>query len=346
MGCAKTKLVESGKFTVVCYEDHNNCNFLCSYFSYCTKPLQFEADTAVNHRGLLSLNYAGAETGASKIKQKFNDIHDELKKVHMPIEIVSLGFMIIWIVLLITFSLLLFLSQIYQVQCRYGKVCSTPGNGIEKLSSGCPKRWGGSWADDCCYAFCEYSDPPINGNIEYGKDECEPNRMINQQIREGKPFDQFCECKGLNTHEKREEDFYRKTNPLSEGRYINYEKCGNIKIYGDFRHLPGYYASPNFRKYVSKIICIIALILLLIQLLFSYLVTRMIKNLLNRGFEDWMSIGITVEYNPARTIERLGLNRNEYTPGHLILQLPSQQVLTNQAIQSNISNDISNFSHI
>ena len=64
MGCAKTKLVESGKFTVVCYEDHNNCNFLCSYFSYCTKPLQFEADTAVNHRGLLSLNYAGAETGA------------------------------------------------------------------------------------------------------------------------------------------------------------------------------------------------------------------------------------------------------------------------------------------
>ena len=132
----------------------------------------------------------------------------------------------------------------------------------------------------------------------------------------------------------------------SEGRYINYEKCGNIKIYGDFRHLPGYYASPNFRKNVLKIICIITLILLIVQWLFSYLVTRMLENVLNRCFDDWMSIGITIEYNPARTLEKLGFNRNEYTPGHLILQLPSQQVLTNQAIQSNISNDISSFSHI
>ena len=95
-----------------------------------------------------------------------------------------------------------------------------------------------------------------------------------------------------------------------------------------------------------KIICIIALILLIVQWLFSYLVTRMLENILNRCFEGWMSIGITIEYNPARTLEKLGFKRNEYTPGHLILQLPSQQVLTNQAIQSNISNAISSFSHI
>ena len=291
MGSNHSRRVEPNEYTVVCYEDHIDCNCLCTYLNFCTKPLKFHTNTASNHERLANLVSNGrVESGNSMVNAKFSNIHQELERrdaercFKHPI-CWSIPFWILWGVLL---GAAVYLGNAHQVQCEAGKACFSANN-TDAQELQCPST--SDWAVDCCYAYC---------------DGCNPIPLINEKIELDKPFKPECNCTEVHTQDGVE------------------KVCGKIKLYGNFKHLPGDYASPLAVSILIGICVVLFIILMIVLLMSGRYEANWVNNLLHNSLKDWILLGITVEFRVGRYDEDCG--GNEDIPGHIILRLPSTQV--------------------
>ena len=291
MGNYRSRRVEPNEVTVVCYEDHINCDWFCTGFlHFCTKDIQFNSYTACNHQGLINLVAGGSTgSGSANVKTKFSNINQELKRSNTarctkkPI-CWTIPF---WILFAAVLGVALYFRNVHELQCKAGKVC-LGGNSTHAQNIQCPST--SDRVVGCCYAFC---------------DGCNPVSTINDKIRFNRPFKPECNC--------------REVEEFDETRKV----CGKIKLYGNFKHLPGDYASPLVTNMLFGLCASTFIILTSVTAIWGRHKSKIINGVLNNCLKDWILLGIAIEYHAGRHYD----DTEEYVPGHLILRLPSAQVV-------------------
>ena len=141
MGNYRSRRVEPNEVTVVCYEDHINCDWFCTGFlHFCTKDIQFDSFTACNHQGLIDLVSGESRgSGSEKAKTMFSNINQELKRsnsascIKKPI-CWTIPF---WILFAAVLGVALFFCNAHKIQCTAGKVCSGGRNSTHAQSLQC-----------------------------------------------------------------------------------------------------------------------------------------------------------------------------------------------------------------
>ena len=310
MGCNNCKQVEPNESTVVCFTDHRNCTCFCTVFGICTKPHLFNTAGATSHSGLKAIiGGEQQELGATKIQQKFSDIHQELEKRHTNTHLFFIPFILL---IVVATGVNLYLANTYKMKCEFTKSCKDP-NSTRSTEAQCPST--SDWVVDCCYVYCYDHRESIAGFADW-KPGCHPIASINDDIQKNKPFSPECNCVNFKS-----------------GRGSRKE-CGTIKLYGDFNDVPGYYASPDVMRYLTPITTWVlpAIMIIAIILNWRYRINRK-KQIIKECLQDWQMLGIKAEYRPRRKHQR----------EHLVLHLPSLAVVPSPSpFQSNPNYGISN----
>ena len=270
---------------IVCQETQSNGILLCAVVNYFPKAPNFDTSTAKNHQGLTSFLDGGKGSGGEEVDRKFSEAHKKLQKGH-----VNTCF---WIVPIVIVTILgscavAYLQDQHKVQCRATKVCNSPNLTIGGIGE-CPTI--SDWADDCCYALCNikhYSvvhDGKGSWNGDWVKD-CRTDNKINEKLAANQPLKLECNCGTRWNYDHR--------TGLKTEQYFG---CDEAKVYGDFKHLPGFYASPQVTTAVSYVCYLLSILIVMSAYFYAWYRTKQIDGILQNHFQDWKDRGINVEYH-------------------------------------------------
>ena len=288
--------VTASSRVVICSETQSTSR-ICTVLNYCPNAPRFDITAAKNSCLFQRIFDCESGSGPIDIENKFNDIHKKLKQVHFNPYLWTIPLIL---VCAISFFALSFVGR-YQVQCRTGKVCQLPTSLIGTQGE-CPKT--DDWAIDCCYAFCDRKISSLNHSLDQ---RCFPDPILETKIRSNISVSLECYCEDCNSHES------------IRCRHNRGQTCGKTVLYGDFIHLPGFYASPNVIIPLRATCVVFIMILFLIGNLFTYCMESNIDTIIQEQFKDWEARGITVSYTPA--MRRIGKRTRE--PRRLIFTLPN-----------------------
>ena len=319
---------EGNSVKLVCPETQRNCNFCCiGVLNYCPSSPEFEVEHLKHEPRLLNLVDSTNEEGAAAVDKKFGDLHEDLQKRHVNPFLWTVPIVILGIGAIFGGQ---YLRRIYQVQCLTNNVCSPPEN-LSMIGSGqCPDTT--DWLIECCYAFCSVpehtpsdklkkssnnlTEKPIILNEDSGEsiffdnesdDNCFFDQRKNEKIKENAKIGPGCHCVEQNWME-----YPRKGKPYQERRIV----CGEVKMYGDVQHFPGYFAAPKPTRTLQTAGFFMVVLSLFFRYFYGCCRTRKMDDIIYRHFEDWNAKGINVIYQPP---QKDGCNKD---PGRITLILP------------------------
>ena len=281
--CQKTKYSISNSYTLICKEDHSNCSCLCTMFGICSKPLSFDISGIISHSGLTMM--IGGDSSGIKVREKFFNLHNDLKKRYTR---THLWLLFILILSLVASTIVFMLGNFHELRCQSSLLCTVP-NTTQGEEFNCPVE--SSWTIGCCYVYCHESRNLIDGLVP----GCHPVTKFNQDIQQKKAFNPECNC--IQTAKE------------NHGR----KRCGEIQLYGVFEKVPSHFASANIRTCIKLITGSILVSMIIANCLYNCYWIARIKKIVQYHFHDWQVHGIKVEYNP----------RKKHQSGHLALNLPS-----------------------
>ena len=129
---------------------------------------------------------------------------------------------------------------------------------------------------------------------------CFPDEALDEHIRSNTPFGLSCGCKPCNHCEKTK------------------SRCGRVNYYGDFKDLPGTYASPHVTGTLKAACAVVPFVIASFGFLYACVKSRKVEPIIQDHFTDWKERGVEVDYQSPRVI-----GRRQKQKGGIIFSLPT-----------------------
>ena len=281
--CQKTKYSTPNSSTLICNEDHANCSCLCTMFGTCSKPLSFDISAIISHSGLR--NVIDGNSSGVKVREKFSNLHNDLKKRH---RLTHLWLLFTLILSFVASTIVFMLGNFHELRCQSSVLCTVP-NTTQGKEFNCPVE--SNWTIGCCYVYCHESRKSIEGFVP----GCHPVIEFNEDINQNKAFNPECNCI-----------------EAPKGKHSR-KRCGEILLFGVFEKVSSHFASPNVIIYLKYITGFILVLMIITNCVYNCYWIARIEKMVKYHFDDWQLHGIKVDYNP----------RKKHQLGHLTLRIPS-----------------------
>ena len=304
---SNTQTAQGNPHVIVCQETQRTLTLCCTVINYCPKAPNFDTSAVKNHQGLTNFLDDGRRSGGAEVERKFSEAHEKLQRGHVNMYLWTVPFIMVGIFGIVAACIL---HGKHQVQCRTTKICNPPNFTVGGMGE-CPTV--SDWAVDCCYVFCNtwiQNDENALYQISYGgKEDCQPDINFNKYIEANQAFGLDCYC----TYEEIIIPSYSSDSHRIRTSLI----CGEAKVYGDFKHLPGFFASPHVTTLVFQTCCLLIPLIILTASFYAWYRTSRIDGILQNHFQDWRERGINVQYHRPRRLKE---------PGRIVLILPTGHV--------------------
>ena len=276
---------------IVCKEQQRTCHSqIFRYFCH-TCP-RFDSTIAKNNLALTGILGVGGLRGTQEVERKFSEANQKVKRGYLNPSWWAVPMVVFFIAAISLLVATVVTHDKDHVICLTNNVCKWPDR---SPGFGCPERSEtDSWTVGCCYAFCD------DGNDRYRQITgyngiCVADRSNDDNIRGNISFDTKCNCRHLQSTYfcKKEQVFLQKRSKSHCTRSTYY--CGKLKIYGEYRDIPG---AEHITMPIGFTFVILAIGVGVLGWFYTMWRNNQVKLILQDHFKEWNGKGIEVVYHP------------------------------------------------